>query len=416
MSPINTNHANIATSFLCALALWNCGSNSHDSSNNISANINGTEHASVALRLQYNTPPLLDSLVLDCYGADTLHYVHSADSALFNMDLFPSDNWSFKAKIYANGALMQMGELSTKLEAGSIENLSIQMHPIVGFVLVEVPIGLKNESGIVSGTMTLTSKSESYEIPMEESTGKIYFKSEMLKLGTEYDVQISLFDAAGNAIYSLSDKFLLSEDSPVPNLTLNSLRSKVALGVKAADERNIEITLPLRAAFRKPQADDLLITEFLSAVSAKDSSQFEFVEIYNGSIDTLLLDDCVLGITSSGSLKRYALTTSEILPGQVLVLGDAVSERTPAEFVNTDGWSDLTNSKGSILLQCDGITLDSLYYASAPDSLHANVVPALGSGKYNQSGQLNIDHWKSRKDSTAWCLGNPTPGELNFCN
>ena len=412
MSPINTKHANIATSFLCALALWNCGSEPHETS----AIISGAEHASVALKLQYSTPPLLDSLVLDCYGADTLHYVRSADSALFNMDLFPSDSWSFKAKIYANGALMQVGELSTKLEAGSIENLSIQMHPIVGFVLVEVPTGLKNESGIASGTMTLTSESDRYDIPMEESTGKIYFRSSMLKLGVEYDVQISLLDSTGNAIYSLADKFLLTEDSPVPNLSLNSLRSKVALGIQTAEERHVEITLPLRAAFRKPQVDDLLITEYFAAPNAKDSTQYEFVEIYNGTIDTLLLDDCVLGITSSNTLKRYSLTTSEILPGQVLVLGDATSERTPATNVNTDGWSDMTNSKGAVVLQCDGITLDSLYYASTPDSLHTNVVPALGSGKYNQSGQLNVDHWEMRSDSSAWCLTTPTPGELNYCN
>lgn len=412
MSPIRTKHATMATSILCAFALWNCGSETHETN----ATISSSEHASVALRLQYSTPPLLDSLVLDCYGADTLHYVHSADSALFNMDLFPSDNWSFKAKIYANGALMQMGELTTKLEAGSVENLSIQMHPIVGFVLVDVPTGLKNESGIVSGTMTLTSKNDRYEIPMEESTGKIYFKSDMLKLGVEYEVQISLFDSTGNAIYSLSDKFLLTEDSPVPDLTLNSLRSKVAIGIQTAEERHVEITLPLRAGFRKPRTDDLLITEYYSAPNAKDSSQYEFVEIYNGTIDTLLLDDCVLGITSSNTLKRYALTVSEILPGAALVLGDVVSERTPAEYVNTDGWSDMTNSKGSIVLQCDGITLDSLYYASAPDSLHTNVAPALGSGKYNQSGQLNIDHWNARSDSSAWCLGTPTPGEVKFCD
>ncbi|MBR4681497.1 MAG: lamin tail domain-containing protein [Fibrobacter sp.] len=412
MSPIKTKHANIATAFLCALALWNCSSDTHETSATISKS--GT--ASVALRLQYNTPPLLDSLVLDCYGADTLHYVHSADSALFNMDLFPSDNWTFKAKIYANGALMQMGELSTKLEAGAIVDIPIQMHPIVGFVVVEVPIGLRNESGIESGTMTLVSEDERYEIPMEESTGKLLFKSGMLKLGVEYEVQISLFDADGNAIYDLSDRFLLTEDSPVPDLSLNSLRSKIAVSVKPADERNVSITLALRAAFRKPKVDDLLITEYYAAPNAKDSTQYEFVEIYNGSIDTLILDDCTLGLGSATSIKRYALTASEILPGQVLVLGDAASENTPALHINTDGWSAMSNSKGAVVLQCDGETLDSLYYASAPDSLHSNVVPAVGSGKYNQSGQLNVDHWNMRSDSSAWCLTTPTPGELNFCN
>ena len=413
MSPIKTKHASIATSFLCALALWNCGSNSHDET---SATISKAGTASVALRLQYSTPPLLDSLVLDCYGADTLHYVHSTDSALFNMDLFPSDNWTFKAQIYANGALMQKGELSTKLEAGAIEDLSIQMHPIVGFIWVEIPTGLRNESGITSGTMILSSKDDHYEIPMQESTGKVFFKSDMLKLGVEYDVQITLSDSTGSAIYSLSDKFLLTEDSPVPNLSLNSLRSKVSLSIKAADERYVEITLPLKAGYRKPKADDLLITEYFSAPGTKDSSLYEFVEIYNGSIDTLLLDDCTIGLGSATSIKRFALTATEIIPGQALVLGDAASEKTPAQHINTDGWSAMTNSSGAVVLQCNGETLDSLYYASAPDSLHSNVVPAVGSGKYNQSGQLNIDRWKVRSDSSAWCLGSPTPGELNFCN
>ena len=412
MSPIKTKHANTATAFLCALALWNCGSDSHETS----ATISKAGTASVALSLQYNTPPLLDSLVLDCYGADTLHYVHSADSALFNMDLFPSDNWTFKAKIYANGALMQMGELSTKLEAGAVVDIPIQMHPIVGFVLVEVPIGLKNESGIASGIMTLVSEDERIEIPMEESTGKLIFNSGMLKLGVEYDVQITLYDADGNAIYDLSDKFLLTEDSPVPNLSLNSLRSKIAISVKPADERRVAITLPLKAGLRKPKTDDLLITEYFSAPGTKDSSLYEFVEIYNGSLDTLLLDDCTLGLGSATSIKQFALTISEILPGQVLVLGDAASENTPAIHINTDGWSAMSNSKGTVVLQCDGETLDSLYYASSPDSLHTNVVPAVGSGKYNQSGQLNIDHWNMRSDSSAWCLTAPTPGELNFCN
>jgi hypothetical protein len=171
----------------------------------------------------------------------------------------------------------------------------------------------------------------------------------------------------------------------------------------------------LRAAFRKPKADDLLITEYFSAPNAKDSTQYEFVEIYNGSIDTLILDDCTLGLGSATSIKRYALTASEILPGQVLVLGDAASENTPALHINTDGWSAMSNSKGAVVLQCDGETLDSLYYASAPDSLHTNVVPAVGSGKYNQSGQLNVDHWNMRSDSSAWCLTAPTPGELSFC-
>ena len=408
MSPTMKKYTKIITTFLCAFLLWNCSHHSTDSSV-----VSGeSEMANVALRLQYITPPLLDSLVLDCYGTDTLHLVHSADKPQFNMDLFPSDNWKFNAKIYANGALMQMGELETKLSAGASTNLTIQMHPIVGFVVVEVPIGLKNENGIASGLMTLESGKDCYEIPMEETTGGFIFRSGMLKLGSEYKVQIALLDSAGNEIYKLSDKFLLTEDSPVPNLTLNSLRSKVALSIEAAEERYLEITVPIKAGFRSPKRDDLLITEYFSAPDSKDSSQYEFVEIYNGSLDTLILDDCTLGILSSSSMRQIPLTVSEIVPRQVLVLGDPTSEKTDPLHIHTDGWVPLGNAKGCITLRCNGETLDSLYYASEPDSLHTNVVPSAGN-KTGISGQLNIDQWKNRADSSAWSLEKPTPGKIN---
>lgn len=411
MSPMKKTYASIATTLLCAFALWNCGGDTREESA-VSSII---ETANVSLSLKYSAPPLLDSLVLDCYGADTLHLVHSTDNAHFDMDLFPSDNWKFRAKIYANGALMQMGELETKLTAGTEASLSIQMHPVVGFVYVEVPLGLKNDAGVASGKMTLSTTDKLYDIPMETTTEGLVFKSGMLELGHEYKVEIALLDSEGKEIYKLSDKFTLTEDSPVPSLTLNSLRSSVSVSVQAAEERHIEITLPLKASYRSPRSEDLLITEYFSAPDSKDSAQFEFVEIYNGSIDTLILEDCTIGFTSSSSMRHIPLTASEIAPRQALVLGDPGNDKTNPLFVNTDGWFAMGNSKGSIVLKCNGETLDSLYYANETDSLHTHVVPAIGLSKYGLSAQLNIEAWQSRKDSTAWCLGNPTPGELKFC-
>ena len=93
-------------------------------------------------------------------------------------------------------------------------------------------------------------------------------------------------------------------------------------------------------------------------------------------------------------------------------VGFARKDITPPLHVNTESWNDITNTKGSIVFKCDGETLDSLYYATEPDSLHANVVPSAGS-KSNTSTQLDLEQWKSRRDSTAWSLGKPTPGELN---
>ena len=409
MCPIPTKFSKTAAALLCGAVIWNC---SNETATN-HPTYNSAQIASVALRLAYSATPLLDSLVLDGYGTDTVHYVHSTENPDFNMELFPSDSWKFKAKIYANGALMQKGEIETKLEAGTTTNLSIQMHPIVGFIYVEVPLGLKNEIGIAGGQMVLTSEDNRYEIQATETTTGITFKSDMLPLGVEYGVQISLFDYDNNAIYSLSDKFLLTEDSPVPDFTLNSLRSKVSVSIQAARDRLVEITIPLKAGFKAPRQDDLLITEYFSAPDKSDSTQFEFVEIYNGSLDTLILDDCTIGLTSSSSMRHIPLTASEIAPRQTLVLGDPGSENTNPLFINTDGWYAMGNSKGSVVLKCNGETIDSLYYASEPDSLHTNVVPALGSSKYGLSAQLNMDAWKNRADSSAWKLEKPTPGVIN---
>lgn len=414
MSPTNNRpsaktRAGLIAALLCAVSFWNCSTETSTADNGISTDVGA---AKVALKLNYGETPLVDSLVLDCYGADTLHLVHSANDVNFNMDLFPSDHWNFRAKIYANGALMQVGELETKLSAGTVVNLNIQMHAIVGFVYVEIPLGLSNSAGIKSGKMTLTSDKDSYVIPMTQTATAGIFKSEMLNLGANYDIEIALFDSDGKEIYKLQDKFMLTEDSPVPNLTLNSLRSQVALAINVAAEKNVALTLPLPAGYRKPKADELLITEVLAAPDPKDTTQYEFVEIYNGSLDTLILDDCTIGLTSSSSTKFMPITISEIPPNETIVLGNPSSANTPAIFIGTDGWNDLGNSKGAIILKCDGITLDSLYYASEPDSLHPNVVPALGSSKYGSSSQLNVEMWKTRQDSSAWSLTSPTPGAI----
>jgi len=404
MSPIKT----LLTFLISAIVFWNCGSDS--SKNNFSAADN--RMAGVSLKMEYNATPLIDSLVLDCYGADTLHLTHQADAPNFSMELFPCENWIFKARLYANGTLMQMGELEMNLEAGSRVNLNIQMHAIVGFVYIEIPLGLSNAAGITRGFMTLTSDKDCYEIPMVQTVQGGYFKSGALNLGANYDIEITLFDKNDKVIYTLADKFLLTESSPVPNLTLQALRSQVNLTITPAPEKNVVLRLTLPATTRTPKADELLITEILAAPDSKDSTQYEFVELYNGSLDTLILEKCTIGLSNSNSIKHISIEEGLVPPNQAWVLGSPNSVNTPTEYLRTEGWNDLGNSKGTVVLKCNGETLDSLYYAPEADSLHPNVVPGIGSSKYGLSSQLNVDLWQKRSDSTAWKLAPPTPGSI----
>ena len=383
---------------------------SDDSSN---SKPHSVDISKVSIELAYTAAPRLDSIVLDCIGADTLHIVHDSKDSSFELDLFPHDRWVLSAKLYANGGLMQEGEITTKIEAGSSVDVTIPMHAIVGFVYVEIPLGFGNPSGVASGTLTLTTDDTSYSYKMTMDGINAVFASGMLPLGKTYDLKLLLKDSAGKTIYSLQDSFLLTEDSPVPDFAVKSIRSKVQLAVSTADEVNKEFSLRLPGHFRYPAIGDIVVTEVFTAVNTKDSSQYEFIELYNGSLDTLNLEGCTIG-TNSVASSSCAIVPERINPGDILVLGE-LGEKTPETYRNTEKWKALGNSKGSVVLQCMGVILDSLYYADKPDSLHLEVIPAMGTSKYGQSSQLNIRKWKKRDKADSWCLSEPTPGKLDYC-
>ena len=349
----------------------------------------------------------MDSLVLDCYGADTLHLVKGPSERLLELDLFPHPHWTFSARLYANGNLMQKGEVETRLEAGKTTEVSLKMHALAGFIYLRIPLGFGNPANIAYGQMELQSADSLHNYLMEMEGSDGVFRTDLLPLETAYTLKIVLYDAQDNRIYQVEDSLFLSRDTPVPSLELKSLRGKVNLSLEFSSEANLEGTLRLPAGRRAPGRNDLVVSEFFSAPLKSDSTQYEFIEVYNGSIDTLLLGGCTIGTGSTGS-KAWEITASEIAPGNVLVFGDT-SANTPEQFKNTDTWGDLTNTKSSIVLQCNGTVLDSLFYSNA-DSL---AVPNYSSPSKNpQSTHLDLSQWESRNDVNAWSLGSPTPGML----
>jgi hypothetical protein len=205
----------------------------------------------------------------------------------FNLDLFPHDHWKFVAKLYANGSLMQKGEVETKLSAGEIANVSIPMHAVVGFIYVEIPLGFGNPTGITSGSLRLQSESDTFEYPMAIEGSTAVFTSDMLPLGVDYAFTLTLRDAAGNAIYSIEDSVHIDENTPVPELQINSLRAKISVSLQLSDRVEMVFPLELPAARRAPAEGDMVISEFLVNPDKSDSTAFDFVEIYNGSNDTL---------------------------------------------------------------------------------------------------------------------------------
>ncbi|SIN98083.1 hypothetical protein [Fibrobacter sp. UWB11] len=410
MSPTFKKHVcRYAATTLTALALWNCSSDSSQVDESIQL---GTP-ANIALSLDYSETPLLDSLVLDCYGPDTLHFVHSVEKKSFSLDLFPSDEWVFKAKLYANGTLMQEGDVTTALEAGSAVNLKIPMHAIVGFVYVKIPIGFGNPAGIKKGEMKLTSKDESYTFPMAFDSDNVTFTSDGLKLNREYHITLTMQDENGKNIFSLEDDFTLNENTPIPNFQIESLRSKIALAIELANDVNLQVTFKLPATKRAPAANDLIVSEFFIIANANDSSQFNFVEFYNGSTDTLVLDKCSFGKSSQSDASEIGAIA--LPPNEVIVIGDREKADVSGMYVYNEKMPEFGKTYGSLVLQCDGAVLDSLYYGKA-DSLHVTPLP-LGSSSatIRKSTQLNIELWNKRNEPDSWCTGVPTPGSITAC-
>lgn len=394
-----------------ALSLWNC---SGESSGNDPEVLMNSYKSNVALHLEQINVPLLDSLVVDCYGADTLHLTKNVSTETIQLDLFPSEKWTFKAKLYANGALMQTGEVSTRVEAGETVDVSIQLHALSGFVYIQIPLGFGNPVGIAQGTMEISDGTKSYSYQAEIVDGNAIFKSQMLPLGAEYNLKLVLKDGEGKAIYQVEDKFLLDEKAPVPSLSLMALRGNVNLGILPAEEVNLNFMLNLPAAKRAPRNGDIVISEFFSSPLKSDSSQYEFIELFNGSIDTLELNGCTIGTTSQES-KSWKITKASILPNEVVVLGDT-SGKTPAAFRNTEMWGDLTNTQSSIVFQCGGTVMDSLYYSNKQDPSLTDVVPNSGTTTSNpNSSHLDIRKYASRNLGESWCLEPPSPGTVSNC-
>jgi hypothetical protein len=408
MNPIRQSILWATALTLSTLMISACSRESGDKS---IANTEGVS-AKVMLELHYTSVPLMDSLVIDCTGADTIHLVKTPDEHSLELDLFPHEHWKFQAKLYANGNLMQIGDVEAALEAGQTTEINLKMRPLAGFIYLRIPLGFGNPTNIAYGQMELQSEDSlfTYLMQMDDSEG--VFRTDLLPLETSYRLKITLYDNLDNNIYQVEDSLFLSPENPVPALELKSLRGKAKISIESAENANLEIVLNLPAAKRTPHLNDLVITEFLSAPLKTDSSQYEFIEIYNGSTDTITLDGCSIGTGSFGN-KAWEILVNEIAPGEALVFGDT-SANTPTAYRNTVNWGDLTNTKSSIVLQCNGVILDSLFYSSAQDS--ASVIPNYSNPSKNpQSSQLDILHWQTRNLGVTWCLDAPTPGELKHC-
>jgi hypothetical protein len=165
---------------------------------------------------------------------------------------------------------------------------------------------------------------------------------------------------------------------------------------------------------RVPSVNDIVVSELFIWTSTKDTSQYSFVELYNGSTDTLVLNQCTLGKTSnvSGSTE---IATIELPPSEALVIGERENVDIPGFYRFSEKMPALGKSAGSLVLQCNGTVIDSLYYGKV-DSIHVSPLPVgTSSPTAPKSLQLNIGFWDKRTEPDSWCTSAPTPGVISAC-
>jgi hypothetical protein len=99
----------------------------------------------------------------------------------------------------------------------------------------------------------------------------------------------------------------------------------------------------------------------------------------------------------------------------VLVVGDLEGASSAGIYKYTESMPSFGKSSGSLVLQCNGTVLDSLYYGKA-DTLHVSPLPiGSSSAAVRKSTQLNIGLWNKRTEPDSWCTNIPTPGIISSC-
>lgn len=346
----------------------------------------------------------LDSLVILATGSDTIREVQYDTEIPFELQLFPHAPWRFYAGLYAGGGiLMQEGSVEMELQAGESFFIEIPLRALVGFIYVEIPIGFKNPMQIASGTLKLNSKETNKTFLLNLKGPIAFFSSDALPLNTKYLATIALEDIYGDTIFTFQDSISIYDDNPVFNWQLTSLRSSVKLSIHAKVIEPQQFFAGFaQSKQRIPAANDIIFTEVF--VAEKD--HFEFLELFNGSLDSLVLDSCYVS-AKNGTPSAIMIPANTVMrPASFFTIG---GDSVLGANLNLAGFS-LVNTKQALVLHCRNKKIDSLFYSSS-DTLN---IDTLGLQK-NKSAQLPLRFSSESKNYSKWCSGTPSLGSDALC-
>jgi len=356
---------------------------------------NATE-GTVKLFLGKLQVPMLDSISVDVSAAD-MASIHVSKKTLENnlkIEGIPQgETRKFEVKIYADsGILVQKGEAIADIKADENITIPINLNALFGFLRLEIPLGFTNNTGVSSGKLFL----ENMEIDMKFENGKGVFNTNSLPLNKNLNLRIELRDENGKILFTGSKSLSLSSISQTETIQLQSDRGSATLELTGGTGGSTQVSAVLPSISRPPEKfGDVFFTEIYVDPKASGDN-FEYLEIYNATLDTLELSDCRVARNRSTTAASYRFNMPENLilpPAEFLFFGrDSVAG---AHF-NYKGFT-LANSEQSLGIFCGNSVIDSIYYTTSAE----NKFP-ITRGK---AMQLPISNYENRTLGSSWCLG-----------
>lgn len=343
-----------------------------------------------------------DSIVVNVSGEglSDLHIVDSnfTDDYIAIDNLAPGNARLFEVLVYKDGLKLYSGSVTSDLGEGEVVDLEVILKPQTANFTIRIPIGISNPKDISDGSVSLTGDNLSITKGFEVQGNEAVFEFTEIYFGI-YDVDLILLNSVGDSIYSYSNQIILDENSDdYYSLELESLLTGAVLSleIEFSPNDNYYVNYP-NVKVRSPKSfSEIIFTEIL-ANPKTSGDDFEFIEIYNASLDSLKLDGCEL-LKDKGSTTtttKLSLNGFELIipPSQYMILG-----RDSVDFANANysGFT-LTNSGQSLFMVCDDIIIDSLIFSDSNDD--ENSFPM----EISQSLQLDLTKYEDRLLGSSWC-------------
>jgi hypothetical protein len=365
------------------------------------------ESSGVSLFLGKLQVPLFDSISVKVSGSDMadIHISKNSLEGSLKIEGIPQgEARKFEVKIYADsGTLVQKGIATADIIAGENITVPITLEALFGFLRLEIPLGFTNNTGVNSGKLFL----ENMEFDMKFENGKGIFNTNYQPLNKILELRIELKNANGEILFIGSKSLSLSSISQTETMQLQSIQGSAILELTASSEEPTQFLAMLPSISRPPENyGDVFFTEIFADPKTY-GEPFEYIEIYNATIDFLELSGCRIATNrnakTTAPTTRFDMPENLILPPmKFLFLGrDSVEN---ADF-NYEKFS-LGNSTQSLGIFCGNFVIDSLYYSINVE----NKFPL----KRGTAMQLPLKNYETREFGSSWCLGF-SPGQDASC-